>query len=363
MNRLLSLFGPRHRSLPAAFTLALMMVSITGQVSAQALEGTLVVANRAGGSISFIDVGSGIEMARHPVGPRIPHEIAISPDGRLALSSRYGGGDNPGETLLVFDVAAATLLGEIELGPDSRPHSFAFLPDNRRAVATMELSDQLALVDVATFRVIDTFPTGGREGHMVRLSPDGTTAYVTSRGAEGTLSIVDLTGADSPVVIATGLGAEGLAVTPDGSEVWVVNRRAASISIVDTGTQRVTATIDAPPFAGRAEISDSGHALVANGSFGGEGTGQRLTVFDVDSRSELTHFFAHPAEESRGGFNLYIAGEHAFVSDRTSNSIAIFDLSTLVSAARLAPAEVLVPQHDSPDGLGYSPLRMNVLNQ
>jgi len=363
MNALRYFFRAAWLPRMPAVVAVLVAVLAGAQVSAQQLEGTLVVANRAGGSVSFIDVGTGIEMARHPVGPRIPHEIAISPDGRLAMSSEYGGVQNPGRTLLVFDIATATLLGEIDLGPDSRPHSFAFLPDNRRAVATMELSDELALVDVETFQVIDTFPTGGREGHMVRLSPDGTTAYVTSRGAEGTLSIIDLTGTERTVVLATGLGAEGLAVTADGREVWVVNRRAASISIVHAAAREVAATIDAPPFAGRAAIAESGFAIVANGSFGGEATEQRLSVFDVDSRREVAHIAAHAAGDSRGGFNLSIAGEHAFVSDRTSNSIAIYDLSALRSVGQLAPGAVLITEHDNPDGLGYSPLRMLVLNR
>jgi hypothetical protein len=48
---------------------------------------------------------------------------------------------------------------------------------------------------------------------MVRLSPDGSRAYVTSRGTEGTLSVIFLEEERPPVVIATGLGAEGLDVT------------------------------------------------------------------------------------------------------------------------------------------------------
>ena len=57
---------------------------------------------------------------------------------------------------------------------------------------------------------------------MVRLSPDGARTFVTSRGAEGTLSVISLNSESAPVVIPTGAGAEGLAVTKDGREVWVV---------------------------------------------------------------------------------------------------------------------------------------------
>ena len=70
--------------------------------------------------------------------------------------------------------------------------------------------------------------------------------YVTSRGAKGTLSVIFLNEERGPVVIETGLGSEGISVTPDGSEVWVVNRAVESISIVDTELLEVVATIGSP---------------------------------------------------------------------------------------------------------------------
>ena len=64
--------------------------------NAMALDGTLIVSNRTGGSISFIDLPTGVEVARVPVGPFIPHEVDVSADGRLALTSEYGPNNEPG---------------------------------------------------------------------------------------------------------------------------------------------------------------------------------------------------------------------------------------------------------------------------
>ena len=217
---------------------ALVLAASSG-LAFQDLGGTLLVANRTGGSISLFDLATGVEMARVPIGPAIPHEVAVSPDGRLALTGEYGPNDGPGRHLVGIDVAEGRRVGRLDLGPKSRPHSVVFMPDGRRAVVTLEQSDRIALVDVMNWSVLRTYPTGGREGHMVRLSPDGARAFVTSRGAEGTLSIIALAGEAPPIVIPTGTGAEGLAVTPDGREVWVVNRIAKSISIVDTGSLKV----------------------------------------------------------------------------------------------------------------------------
>ncbi len=229
----------------------------------------MLVANRQGGSISFFDLTTEVEIARIPMGPTIPHEVAVSPDGRWALTGEYGPNSAPGGRLVVIDVLDARVAGYIDLGPDSRPHDMMFFPDNRRAVATMQDSDRVAIVDVQDRKVLRTNPTGGREGHMVRLSPDASRAYVTSRGAEGTLSVIHLDEDRDPTVIETGPGAEGIAITPDGSEVWVLNRGEELISVVDTRTLQVSNELPSRPFAGRAEASPDGrHVAVVNGMSG-----------------------------------------------------------------------------------------------
>ena len=70
---------------------------------AMALDGTLIVANRTGGSISFIDLTAGVEIARVPIGPIIPHEVAVSPDGRLALTGEYGPENDHGRHIVLID--------------------------------------------------------------------------------------------------------------------------------------------------------------------------------------------------------------------------------------------------------------------
>lgn len=344
--------------LSVTLTAALLPAGAGAQAGGNtALQGTLVVANRRGGSLSFIDLPSGVEMARHPIGSRIPHEVAVSPNGRLAVTSEYGGNDDPGTKVLIFDVAEARLLGDIDLGPQTRPHSLAFLPDSRRAVVTMERADAIALIDVVDRRVVETFAAGGSDNHMVRVSPDGDTAYVSGRAGEGTLSIIDLTGVRETAVVVTGAGAEGLAVSPDGSEVWVANRRDQSVAIVDTRTRSIAQKIDSAPFVGRAEISASGRVLVPNGSFGGESAPQQLTLYDLSSRRQLARHRVREAQDNTGGFNIHIVGETAFVSDRTSGAIEIYDL------ANFPASTVLFAEHDAPDGMAWSPVRMNAVTR
>lgn len=334
------------RQAAAALTgLALLLLSMP----AVAQEGTLLVTNRQGGSISFFDMKSETEVARLPIGPVIPHEVAVSPNGRWALTGEYGPGDNPGHRLVIMDVANTRIAGRIDLGAQSRPHSMAFLSDNRRAVATMQASNRLALVDIVRQKVLRTFPTGGHDGHMVRLSPDGSRAYVTNRGAEGTLSVIFLEEDREPVVVPTGAGAEGLAVSPDGQEVWVANRNERTISVVDTNSFDVVETLPAHPLSGRIAFSDGGKVAVVNGR-SSERVVQYLRIFDAESRKIEADIPLRDGQPARGNFGLLVHGDRIFATDVVDGRLLRYRFA--------APKDprVLATDHESPDGMAWSPV-------
>lgn len=318
------------------------------------MDGTLLIANRDGGSISFVDLPTATEMARLPVGPVIPHEVAVSPDGRRALTTEYGPSDRHGQRLLLLDIATASVIGSIDLGEESRPHMALFLPNGQRAVATMQESDELALVDLKARTVIETFPTGGREGHMVKLSPDGRRAYVTSRLGDGTLSVIFLEDERPPHVIVTGPGAEGLAVTPDGTEIWVANRGGETISVIDAETLDIVDTLDARPQSGRIEISEDGIAAVVNGGRGGP-IEQYLRLYDIATREMIGEVPLRDGTPQPGHFGIWTEGGYAFVSDPLEGTVTRYALDDLNDQTPL------LIHHEAPDGMGWSSLRLDAM--
>jgi YVTN family beta-propeller protein len=321
-------------------------------LEASTLVGTLLVANKSGDSVSFIDLDNGREVARVPVG-RAPHELAVSPDGRTALVGEYGPEDEHGRTVAILDVASATVTGRIDVGPDSRPHSVAFLPGGRRAVVTLQDSDTLAMVDLESRSVVRAFPTGGRESHMVRLSPAGDYAYVTSRLEEGTVSILDLEGNATTWVLETGAGAEGLAVTPDGGEVWVLDREAGTISIVSTARGIVVERVPTRVQSNRIAISRSGEAIVTNGT-SSEALVQYVAVIDVASREKRRELPLRGGEAAKGAFGIWIQDRTAFISDTDGGRVLAFDLDDW------GEPRVLIEglEKERPDGMGWSPARV-----
>ena len=320
-----------------------------------AAEGTLIVANRIGGSVSLIDLETETEIARLPIGPVIPHEMAASPDGRWAVTGEYGSGNNPGRHLVVIDVAAAAIVTRIDLGPDSRPHSIEFLADSRRVVVTMEQSDSIALVDIVEGTVLRTWPTGGRDSHMVRLAPDEGRAYVAARGAEGTLSVVWLEEDRPPTVIRTGAGAEGIAVAPDGSEVWIANRGDATVSVVDAVTLEITATIEGLS-TNRIEFLPAGQAAIPGGG-SADGDARYVTFYDGNTKAIVRQLELPGSTAGGTGVRLLAAGGALFLADSALNEISMLD-----PAADDARQRIML-NTDNPDGMAWSPLRVAVLER
>lgn len=333
----------------------IVLHAILAAVSASAIaaSGTLLVANRSGGSVSLIDLQTATEIARLPIGPVIPHEMAASADGRWAITGEYGTGSNPGRHLVVIDVAAAEIVSRIDLGPDSRPHSIRFLSDNRHVVATMEQSDAIALVDFIEGEVLRTWPTGGRDSHMVRLSPDDSRAYVASRGGAGTLSVIWLNEDRPPEVIATGEGAEGIAVSPDGDEIWVANQGNRTISVVDAETLEVTATIESAA-TNRIEFLPDGRAAIPGGR-SADNAVRYVTFYDGDSNEIVSRLELTGSAAAGTGVRLLAADGVLFLADSALDEISVFDPDSG------NPPERITINTDNPDGMAWSPLRVSVL--
>ncbi|HEY7819914.1 MAG TPA: YncE family protein, partial [Vicinamibacteria bacterium] len=276
-------------------------------------------------------------------------------DGRTVLVGEYGPENDHGRTVAILDLAQASIIGRIDLGPDSRPHSIAFLPRGDRAVVTLQDSDKIAVLDLASRTVALTLSTGGRESHMVRLSPDGRWAYVTSRLGQGTLSIIDLE-SDSPTrVLETGAGAEGIAVTPDGREVWVLDRKAGTISIVDTAQAVVVERLPSRPQANRIAFSRAGEGVVTNGT-SGEALVQYVNLYDAGSRKSRKELALKGGQPGTGAFGIWVQDRTVFISDTDGGRILVFDLDAWGNPWVLISGL----EKERPDGMGWSPHRVKL---
>jgi len=316
--------------------------------------GTLVVLNKSEASASLIDLASGKEVARLPVGDG-PHEAATSPDGRFVAVTNYGQ-KTPGDSLSVIDVAQAKVLRTIALEGYQRPHGLQFL-DPRRVIVTAEAQASVLIVDVVAGRIDKAIVTGQRVSHMVAAAPDGGRAFVANIGS-GSVSVLDLREGAAVTHIPTGQGAEGVDVSPDGREVWVSNRGADTLTVIDAHGLQPLATLKAPGFPIRVRFDPAGAR-----AFVTVPRDDALLVFDRRSR-ELERRIGLPAAavQTEGrllgamfgrstvpiGVATDGAGRRVYVAQANADQVAEFDVSggTLLRT---------LPTGKEPDGLAWSP--------
>jgi YVTN family beta-propeller protein len=313
------------------------------------------VLNKAEATASLIDLGTGAVAATLPTGQG-PHEVAVSPDGRLALACNYGG-QQPGSSLTLIDVPGAAVVKTIELGQHRRPHGVQWLPDGKRAAVTAEGSKSLLIVDVEAGTVTDALPTGQEVSHMVVLQPDGARAFVANLGS-GSVTAFDLAAKQSAGTVQTGAGAEGIEITPDGRQLWVTNREADTISVLDPATLQIVKTLKSSSFPIRAAVTPDGrHVLVSNAKSG------QLAVFDtasgqqvhtiamameaVSEQDSLLNFGKSPVPI---GIEVHPGGKRAYVANAAADAIAVVDLEQWKVIGTLKAGR-------EPDGMAYSPLK------
>ncbi|HEV8330495.1 MAG TPA: cytochrome D1 domain-containing protein [Steroidobacteraceae bacterium] len=272
--------------------LALLLSAFS--ISAVAAKpGTLLVLNKADNTVSLLDLATKKSVATIPTGEG-PHEVAVSPNGKIAVVCNYGSSPTPGNTLTVIDVAARKSLRTIDLGKYNRPHGIAWLRGNEVAVTT-EGGKMLLTVDIEAGKVTAAIDTDQFGSHMVALAPAHDRAFVANIDS-GSVSVIDLKQQRRIANITTGEGTEGIAISPDQREVWAGNRDGDTISIIDVASLKVVATLPSKSFPIRVKFTGDGkHVLVSNAQSGA------VAVWDAATRREIRRINMQEPKASQWG--------------------------------------------------------------
>ena len=144
-------------------------------------------------------------------------------------------------------------------------------------------------------------------------------------------------------VIPVGRGPEGFDVSPDGKELWTAHSGDGGISVIDLGSKKVVATINAgAQRANRLKFSPDGKLALVS-AMGGGG----LVVLDTTSRSVIKRI---PLGRGPSGILIPPDGTRAYVALTADNAIAVIDLTSLTEVARLKTGP-------GPDGMAWLPAR------
>ncbi|MCL6699338.1 YncE family protein [Sphingomonas sp. NSE70-1] len=321
----------RHAAL--AFSLAASSIAC----AAQSPKGpVLLIGNKGEDTVSFVDLGTGTELGRSPTG-KMPHEIAISPDGKQAAVVAYGD-----QTIDLFDIATRTKLKTIDLAPNEGPHGIAWLRDGR-IVVTTERSQSLAVVDPAAGKLLSSIKTDQAGTHMVAVTADGTTAY-TSNIPAGTVSVLDLNRGKKLRDITVGGRPEGIALSRDELVLWVGDLEGSRVQAFDTDTFDKLAEVKTGGVPIRVAASPDGRWIVTS-NLGAGG----ITVIDAVSRAHVRDV-PLSGDEKAGQVTIIFSadGQRLYAAETGSNVIAEVDLKSGTVLRRL-------PAGKNGDGLAIAP--------
>ena len=193
-------------------------------------DGTqLLVANWCSFDISVIDLDKQVEIARIPTGPH-PRGIAITSDSRTAYVAVMGN-----STILEINLNNLSITGTL---PDSgiTPRHLIISADDRYLYVTNNHGDTVRKLDLQNIDppIIQSVPASPR---TMAISGDGTALYVVSYDADA-LTILATDTLQMLQQLRTGRRPIGVTFDNESQTVWVANY---------TGTiTKYASTIDAP---------------------------------------------------------------------------------------------------------------------
>ncbi len=306
--------------LGAAFaTLAPQVASADAMPSVAAAK-PIFVLNSMDASISVVDPVSFAERKRIPTGGKEPHHLYLTPDRKsLIVANAMSNSltfvdpvtaevqrtvndiDDPYHLRFSPDmkwfVTAANRLDHVDIyrwqpqeaaqplklvkriPAGKTPSHLAIDSKSRMLYVSLQDSDELMAIDLQTQAPKWTIKIGKMPAD-VYLTPDDKRLLVGLTG-DRQVEVYDVAG-DKPALlqrIVTGEGAHAFRARGDGKQVFVTNRVANTISVIDLATLSVVGQIAAPGGPDCAEVLADGKTLVVGARWA-----RKLSFVDIDSR-------------------------------------------------------------------------------
>jgi YVTN family beta-propeller protein len=318
----------RHSVVVAA---VLAVVASMAAASASAAQ-LAVVGERDSDQVSFVNaatnklVGGPIEAGDGPT------SVAITPDGKYAYVT-----DGVAESVSVIETGLRHNVATIKKAGEE-PFGIAITPDGKYAYVTDRGSNKVAVISTQAKEVVKSI-TVGLEPTGVAISPTGKFAYVANHadntvevintetmapapgepikvgegpmGIEftpgGTAYVVDEIGKEVSAINTATMGVtkiplspksgepQGIAISPDGTEAFVVGPKIGPISVIDTGTNKVTSEV-------KIEGEPQEVAFAANGktAYVTESEPQQVQTINVETDKVAGSPIALPGEFPTG---------------------------------------------------------------
>jgi YVTN family beta-propeller protein len=311
-----------------------MLAWAEGKPSAENLR--LYVGNSRGDDVSIVDLASLKVIADIKLGDRI-HGVTVQPDGKrlfVTVESDH--------TLRIIDTATKQIVGNVKVS--GRPNQVAVTPDGKYVAVPIRDGDKVDIVDVAKQEVVKSLPI--KEPHNALNMGSNRYIYVSSM-ASHEVNAIDLEKMDYSAVIPAGGRPRPYAVSADGKTMFVAVADLHGFVIVDVPEKKVLERVEMPaehptPHPLKFETEDTrthGLALTPDGRelWVTSLLDDCLYIYDVKARKIV-------GKVPTGGGPNWLAftpdGKYACVSDTDSDDVAVIDVKNRREVARIKVGRV-----------------------
>ena len=292
--------------------------------SAAGAQARLLVAQKGGKALAIVDPVEGTVLASVPEGGTTGHEVAGSPDGKLAFVPIYGSGGvggpgTNGDNIVVIDLATDQVVGNIQFDHGVRPHCPVFGPKDGLLYVTTELDQSITIIDPKTLKIVGSIPTGQPQGHMLALSHDGLRGY-TANVAPGTVSVLDIKARKTLAIIPISTSTQRIAISDDDRWVFTSDQAAPRMAVIDTRTNAVKTWVKLDGLGYGGAVTHDGRYMLMSVP--------NQNLVDVVDLQTMTVAHAVDGCKSPQAVLASPNGKVAYVSCPGTNQVAEIDLST-----------------------------------
>jgi len=204
-------------------------------------------------------------------------QLALSPDRTRGYLLEAGNGK---DKIHVIDLETRSYITQIPLEGWSNPIDLQVTPDGKKLYLVssgngglIRMGGRVEVIDVASNRIVKTVsPKQSDDTYNLRriaITPDGSKVYVVESSNDQNkqcwIYVIDTASDEVTATIGLKGGASSIAMTPDGAELYAVNKESRSVSVVDVRTDRLIAKIGVGVSPGHVAVSPDGAlAYVSN---------------------------------------------------------------------------------------------------
>jgi YVTN family beta-propeller protein len=315
----------------------LLLLGVGGSVLAQA-PFLVYATNEDSNDVSVIDGASNTVVATIAVGKR-PRGLKVSPDGNRLYVAVSGAPKCPptmddeecekletdltADGIAEVDTVSRRLLRVLPSGLD--PEQFDVNWARGLMYVANENANQASILDIQKGEIIGTVATG-LEPEGVRVSPDGSVAYVTGE-VDSDITVIDT--ASHKATIGVGLRPRDIVFSRDSRRAYISNEIGASIAVIDVAAGRVLTTYTLPEGSlpmGVVLSPDDQTLYVANG--------RATTVLALDVTDGR---ILKTVEAGRRPWGLAISpdGSRLYTANGPSNDVSVIDVASFSVLAKI----------------------------